>query len=189
MVANFFQVPATLETLHAALGDQKRHSGMSCRGVGFSDHDDHVGVDPVGDKRLRPVHHIHIAITDSRCAHTGKVRTRPRLGHRNGGDQLAGGDTRKPPLLLIGVTQLEVIRNGDVVMQRDTETCATNAGICELFGNHLIETKIVDSPTAELLRDLHAKETIGTRRGVDVTRSDPIAFPIHVVRGNLLGHP
>jgi len=74
-------------------------------------------------------------------------------------------------------------------MQSDAQAGSTDAGVRKLFGNDLVEAEVIDSPTAELLGDLHAEKAIGTRRCVDLARCDARALPVHVLRSNLFGHP
>ena len=51
--ADLVEVAAALEALHAALDDQQREALRALVGVGLRDDDHQVGVDAVGDERLR----------------------------------------------------------------------------------------------------------------------------------------
>ena len=88
--ADLLEVAATFEAGHAALDDEQRHPAVALRRVGLGGDDHQVGVDAVGDERLRPVQDVLVAVADRGGGDAGEVGAGAGLGHRDGGDQLAG---------------------------------------------------------------------------------------------------
>ena len=67
-----------------------------CVGSVFDRGDHEVGVDAVGDERLRAVDDVVVAVADRRRAHRREVGADAGLGHGDGGDQLARRDAGQP---------------------------------------------------------------------------------------------
>ena len=131
--ADLLEVAAPLEAVHAPLEHEQRHALVPLARVGLDRGDDEVGVDAVGDEGLRAVDDVVVAVADGRGRHRGEVGADARLGHGDGGDQLARRDARQPAgLLLVGAVAQEV-RQADVVVQRDAEPGAARAGPLDLL--------------------------------------------------------
>ena len=141
--SDLVQVAAPLEAVHAPLEHHERHAGVTSLGIGLHRHDDQVGVDPVGDEGLRPVHHIVVAVADRRGPDVGQIRARPRLGHRHRRDQLTRADPRQPPGLLLLGGQVQEVGHADVVVQAEGQPGATQAGPLDLFVDYLVVTKVL----------------------------------------------
>ena len=84
--------------------------------------------------------------------HRGEVGADARLGHGDGGDQLAGGDAGQPALaLLVGAVAQEV-RQADVVVQGEPEPGTADAGGLDLLADHQVVAEVVDAAAAVLAR-------------------------------------
>ena len=119
--------------------------------------------------------------------HPGQIRTHPRLGHRDRGDQLAGSDPRQPPAALLAGGQVQEIRLADVVVQDQTETRAGDSGMHDLLSEYRIEPEIRHSAAAELLRDRHSEKPSRARGGEQLSGHDSLGFPGFQMGRHLLG--
>ena len=113
------EVAAPLEARHAALDDEQADSPGSRRGIGLGRHDHEIREDPVADEGLRPVEDVVLAVADGGGRHALQVTARPRLGHRDRGDELPGAEPGQPPPLLLRRAQRRQVRPDDVVVQAD----------------------------------------------------------------------
>ena len=158
------EVAAALEPRRVALDDQQGHAPMTLRRVRLHGGDHQVGVDPVGDERLRAVDEVVVAVTDGGGRHRRQIGTDARLRHRHGGDQLAGADAREPSLLLFVVGMVDEVRQAYVVVQGDAETGGVDVGALQLLGDHDVEPEVGDPATSVPLGNIHAEEPTGARR-------------------------
>ena len=100
------------------LDDDERRPFRAARGIGLGDDDDQIGELAVADEGLLPVDDIVIAVQPGRRLDPLQVRSRARLGHRDGADEFAGRHLRQPfPLLLFGAVVEDVGRD-DRAVQR-----------------------------------------------------------------------
>ena len=74
--------------------------------------------------------------------------------------EFAGGDAGQPTLGLLVVAVLDEVRRADVVVQRQPEPGAADAGGRQLLGEHDVEAEVVGAAAAPLLRDGHPEEPV-----------------------------
>src|SRR5215218_3290141 len=158
-LADLVQLAAPGEAGHAVLDAEQRDPlGPSAR-VGARGHDDQVGAVTVGDERLRPVEHPVVAVAHRGGAQCGEVRAAARLGHRDGGDQLAGAEAGQPALLLRVRRQLHEVRRAhpdvDAVAGRDGRR---DAG--DLLGDHDAVAVVLAATAAPLVRHVQPEQAL-----------------------------
>jgi hypothetical protein len=150
--ADLVEVAASFETFHPAFDHQQRHARVPLGRIGLRDHDHEVGVDAVGDERLRAVEYVHVAVAHRGGGDAGEIGAGAGLGHRDRGDQLTRRDAREPALRLLVVAVLDEVRRRDVVVERDAEARTADPGGRELVGDHLVEPEVLRTAAAEVLR-------------------------------------
>jgi hypothetical protein len=190
VLAELVQVPAACEARHAALQHEQRHAAVPLRGVGLHGRDDEVRVDPVGDERLRTVDDVGVApvvlAADRGGGHRREVRADPRLGHADGGDQLAGDDPRQPALLLLLGAVGEEVGQADVVVQAQPQAGAGVRGAQQLLAEHGVEPEVAHAAAPVALGDLHAQEALAPGGGEQLAGDDSRGAPGVDVRDDLL---
>src|SRR5690606_16485546 len=144
------------------------------------------GVDAVGDERLRAVDDVVVAVADCGRAHAGQVAAHGRLGHGDGGDELALHHAGEPAGLLLVGGALEQIGEADVVVQGDPQAAAGRPGALDLLGDDEVEAEVVDARTAVLLGHGHAEEARGAGGEEQLTGHLALPLPRLVVGGDLL---
>ena len=155
---------------------------MPGRRIGLGDDDDQVAVDAVRDERLRPVQDVLVAVADRGGGDPGQVGTGAGFGHRDRRDQRAGGDPGQPSGCLFVVADVEEVRRGDVVVERQPQAGPTDPGRCQLLGDHLVEPEVGDATAAVLARDRHPDEPVLTALGEQLAWSDAGSLPLEIVR-------
>ena len=138
--ADLLEVAATLEARGVALDDDEAEAVGAGVRVGLADDDHQVAHDAVGDERLLTVDDPLVALADGAGLDALQVRAGAGLGHRDGGDHLAGAEARQPALLLLVVRQLVQVRRDDVVVQREAEPARARAG--DLLGDDPLEAQV-----------------------------------------------
>ncbi len=73
------EVAAALEALHAALDHEQRDAAVALGGIGLQRDDHEVGVDAVGDERLRAVDHV-VVVLAARALALIEARSEPIPG-------------------------------------------------------------------------------------------------------------
>ena len=189
MEAELLQVASALESLHPAFEDEERDPAMLLGRVGLHRGDDEVGVDAVGDERLRTVDDIVVAVSDRGGGHGREVGPNRRLGHGHGSDELTARNPRQPPRALLSGAVREEVREADVVVQTHAEARTTHARGLDLFVDHQVVSEVVDSPAAVLLGDRHAQEAMTAGGGKQVVGDDAGRFPFELVRHHFLVQP
>ena len=184
--ADLVEVAAPLEAVHPPFEDQQRQPGVTLGRVGLRGDDHEVGVDAVGDERLRAVDDVLVAVTDRRGGDAGEVGAGAGFGHRDGGDQVAGGDAGHPAFGLLVGAVLDEVRRADVVVEGEAEAGAADAGRVELLAEDGVEAEVVGAAAAVLLGDRHADEAVLPGRGVHLAWGDAGLLPFEVVRRHLL---
>ena len=181
--AQLVEVAAALEAGHAALEDHQRHAAAPVvRVVAGLDRGDHeIGVDAVGDERLRAVDDVAVAVALGAGAHAGEVGSRAGLGHRDRGDELARDDPRQPALFLLVVAEGQEVRQARVVVQRDAQAGAGDAGVRDLLVQDLVEAEVRHPAAAVLLGHRHAEEAAASGLLEDLARRDARLLPVEVV--------
>jgi len=102
MLADFFKVLAALKALNLlGLNHHDRDTLGPLVRIGLGTNKDQIGGLPIGDKRLRAIDDIAIAVFPGRRFDVLQIRARSRLGHRDGAHQFAFGKARQPALLLL----------------------------------------------------------------------------------------
>ena len=87
MEADLLEVPAPFEPFGAALDHEQTHALMPFRRVGLAGEDDEIRVDAIGDEGLGSVDDVMVTVAYGGSGHRGEIRSDPRLGHGDGGDQ------------------------------------------------------------------------------------------------------
>ena len=90
-----------------------------------------------------------VAVPRRRRRHAPQVRARPRLGHRNGGHEVAGGQAGQPAGALLLGGQVDQVRDDDVVGER--EPVAHRPGADDLLVENDVEAEVVEARPAVLL--------------------------------------
>ncbi len=155
------------------------------RRVGLHRGDHELGVDPVGDERLRTVDDVDVALAQRAGAHARKVGADAGLGHRDGREQLARDDARKPAAALLVGAVLQEVRHADVVVQRDPEAEPAHARALDLLADHDVEAEVVHAGAPELLRHGHPQEAVVARGAEGLERHDAIGIPLLVMGDDL----
>ena len=181
------EVASAREPVHPALDDQQRHAPVALGRIRLDRGDHEVGVDAVGDERLGAVDDVVVPVADRARPHPGQVGADLGLGHRHRGDQRSVGHPRQPALLLLGVAQVCEVGQTDVVVQRDPETAAGDAGHQHLLPDDLVEAEIVDPEPPVALGHLHGEHALVRRLGEQLAGHDLLALPLEVMRDDLLG--
>ena len=158
------------------------------RRVGLHRRDHEVGVDAVGDERLRAVDDVVVVLADRAGRHRRQVRADARLGHRERRDQRAVGDARQPALGLLRRAVLEEVGQADVVVQRDAEPGGRHAGVGKLLAEDLVEAEVIDAEPAVLLRDRHREHALVGGLLEQLPIDDALLVPALGVGRDLLGH-
>ena len=155
---------------------------MALGGVGLQRHDHQIGVDAVGDERLRAVHAVVLILGAPRArAHRGEIRADPGLGHRQRGDQRAVGDPRQPALALLLVAISQEVGQADVVVQRHPQSTPRHARVGYLLHHDLVEAEIRHPRAAVLRGHRHRQEPLLGGLREEFARHDPIMLPLLVV--------
>ncbi len=98
-----------------------------------------------------------VALVDGGGADALEVGSRAGLGHGDGGDQVARGETGQPAALLLVVGEAREVGADDVVVQADRQSGGAGAG--ELLDEDGAVAEVVDAPAAVLLVDGHAEQS------------------------------
>src|SRR5262249_2416049 len=77
----------------------------------------------------------------------------------------------------------------DVVVEREPEPRAADAGGREFLGDDLVEAEVVRPAPAVLLGDGDADEAVLAGGSEHLTRRETGALPLHVMRCHLVGDP
>ena len=182
--ADLLEVAATLEAGGVALDDDEAEAVGAGVRVGLADDDHQVAHDAVGDERLLTVDDPLVALADGAGLDALQVRAGAGLGHRDGGDHLAGAEARQPALLLLVVRQLVQVRRDDVVVQREAEPARARAG--DLLGDDPLEAQVGRPAAAVLLGDVHGEQAGLPGGQPDVPADVALLLPLRVVRDGLL---
>ncbi len=93
------------------------------------------------------------------------------------------GSQRSP--LLVGAV-LEEVGHADVVVQREAEARAGDAGVAHLLHHDLVEAEVVDAEAAERLGHSHREHALVRRLREQLTRDEAVLLPLLVVGDDLL---
>ena len=121
-----------------------------------------------------------LAVASGGRGHRGEVRADSRLGHRERGDQLAGGDPAQPALALALVAVAQEVGETDVVVQRDAQPEAADAGALALFADHEVQAEVLRARAAVRFGHRHAEEAPLAGEGEDLAGHDARALPFAV---------
>ena len=172
VLAHLVQLAAAFESRHSAFDDQQGEPLVPTVRISPGDNDDQVGVDACRDEGLGAVEHPVVAVEHCGRLDAGKVATRTGLAHRDGADQLAGGKTRKPALLLFVVGQFGHVGPDHIVLQ--AQCGRRGPELRQLFDDHGVETEILHPTTTELLRQVETDQPVFA--GGEISRPVDLAF-------------
>jgi hypothetical protein len=158
---------------------------MALASVGAHRGDEEVGVDAVGDERLRAVHDVVAVLADGGRRDPGQIGTGARLGHRDRRDQLPAREARQPTLLLLLGRVAGEVRQADVAVDRHPQVDGADAHALRLFAQYHVEAEVVDARAAVLLGHRHSEEAVLTRLGEHLPGHEAFSLPLLVVRSDL----
>ena len=187
MLANLVEVAPPAEAAFAfnliRLDTDDRDALRALGRVGLGADEDQVRRLAVRDESLRAIDDVAVAVFLGGRLDILEVRARARLGHRNGGDQLARADLRQPAaLLLLGAIGGDV-RCDDRVVQRDAE--AVDALPLLLFDDYGLMAEVA-ACAAILFRHGGAQQAHLACLLPDVARHDAGLAPGRHMRGAFL---
>ncbi len=170
------QLAAALEAGHAALEHQQRQPPV--RVVAGADRgDDQVGVDAVGDERLGAVDDVVVTLAHGPGGDAGQVGAGAGLGHRDGGDGLAGHHAGEPAALLVVVGELGEVRRDHVGLQGRAEERRRDADGLGLLGEDRVEPEVRGAVSAVLLVDVEPEGPELAEPEEQLARDDPGVAP------------
>ncbi len=182
--ADLVEIAATLEAGHVTLDAEQAEALGALLGIGAGHDEDQVGVDAVGDERLRAVEHPVVTVADGAGLDALQVAAGAGLGHRDGGDELAGAEAGQPALLLLLVGELDQVGRDDVVVQRESD--AAVAAERGLLGDDRVVAEVLHPAAAVLLRHRHAQEALLAGLDPHAAVDDVLLFPLRVMRRDVL---
>ncbi len=147
--AQFFQVAATFEAVHAALHDKQTQLPGIVGRIRFRGHNHRVGIDAVGDVGLAAVEQVVIPVVHGRGAHPPQVAAGIRLRHADGENALAADAFRQETVLLFLVAETGEIGSHQAAVETGEEIRRQGRGV--FLDDDLLEAKIRVPHTAERL--------------------------------------
>uniref|UniRef100_A0A0N4Z3R7 DUF6285 domain-containing protein n=1 Tax=Parastrongyloides trichosuri TaxID=131310 RepID=A0A0N4Z3R7_PARTI len=173
VAAHLVEVPAPGEAGAVAL---HRNQGDAARAVvrGAAHHQDQVRRLAVGDEGLLAVQHPFVALKPGAGADALQVRSRPRLGHGDGQDDLARDHLGQPSLLLLLGAEGDDVGGHDHVVQRHAP--ALHAARAELLDQHALVAE-VSAHAAVLFRNRQAQQAELGALGPHLALDDLVAVP------------
>lgn len=184
LLADLVEVAASFEALGTAFDDEEGQAVRPALGGGLRDDDHEVGEDAVGDEGLGAVEQPVVAPVLGGGTDPLEVGVGAGLGHRDGGDGLAGAESGQPAALLFLGGERGQVRPDDVVVQADGEAGGPGAG--ELLGDHgrVAEVGVAAAPV--LLGHGQAQQALAARGPPGLAADDAVLLPLLVVRQHLL---
>ena len=173
------EVAAALEARHPPLDDQQREAQRALVGVGAG-HDDHqVGVNAVGDERLRAVEHpAAVLLLDGAGLDALQVAAGAGLGHGDRGDSSPEQNPGSHRCFCSSVRQPQQVGRDDVVLQREAQPAvAAGRG---LLGDDDVVAEVGIAAAAVLLGHGHAEEALLARLQPHAAVDDLVLLPLLV---------
>ena len=148
----------------------------------------------VADEGLLPVENIVIAVQPGRRLDPLQVRTRARLGHRDGADEFAGGHLRQPfPLLLFGMQTYVQTARQKKTLDELLEYASTAEGLALVAANAEVKRRELKAQFEILTLQIEALDiqrqaaasqrdaAIATQRTAEYTKKNAIYMKWSVV--------
>jgi hypothetical protein len=159
--ADLVEVAPPLEAVHfVGLDNHEGNSATAGSGIRLGDHEDEIGLLPVGDEGLRTVDDVVVAVPARRGPDALQVRSGSWLGHRDGAYEFSRRKARQPAALLLLGAVVQDIGGHDSVVQRQTESIRT--GMTERFRDRRVVSIAAPRPAVGL-RDLGTEEPCRAR--------------------------
>ena len=184
MLADLFNLLATLKTVHASLDHEQRKPLVRVL-VGARCDDHKIGIDAVSDECLGPVEDVRIAVELGARLDRCQVRPGARLGHGDRKDQLSRSDAGEPSVALFLGCRRHQIRQNDVGVQPSTHHRIADSGVGRFLSENDVETPVVYPAAAVLLWHIHGKKSVLCALGEELARHDAGSLPIFGIRHNL----